>query len=81
MFEVCILSLLLVQEMVNRYIESLPVPGPGDTTSPSCHNHKLLEVKATSQALLACLQATTHTLQQVAEHQIWVSGSALSADQ
>ena len=62
------------QEGLSKYIESLPVPRPGDSTSPSCHNLRLLEVKATSQAVVSCLQAATETLQQVAEHQIWLSG-------
>ena len=62
------------QELVSRYIESLPLPRPGDLTSPSCHQPRLLELKATSQALVSCLQATTEILQQVAEDQIWLSG-------
>ena len=62
------------QELVSRYIESLPLPRPGDTSLPSCHQPRLLEMKATSQALLSCLQAATETLQQVTEHQLWLSG-------
>ena len=62
------------QEGLSSYIESLPLPRPDDTTSPSCHNTRLLQLKATSQAVASCLQAATETLQQVAEHQIWLSG-------
>ena len=58
------------QEAVSQYIESLPVPRPDDSLSPSCHNTRLLVVKATSQALVSCLQTVTETLQQLAEQQI-----------
>ena len=64
------------QEEVCQYIESLPVPRPDDSLSPSCHNPRLLQVKATSQAIVSCLQSASETLQQVAEHQIWLSGGA-----
>ena len=58
------------QEAVSQYIESLPVPRPDDSLSPSCHNPSLLVVKATSQAVVSCLQTATETLQQLAEQQI-----------
>ena len=44
------------QEDITKIIESLPVPKPDDTTSSSCHNEKLLMIKAISHALVPCLQ-------------------------
>ena len=35
------------QEDITKIIESLPVPKPDDTTSPSCHNEKLLMITST----------------------------------
>ena len=59
------------QEEVTKIIESLPVPKPDDTTSPSCHNEKLLMIKANSHALVTCLQTNLDLIQQVREQQIW----------
>ena len=51
-------------------IEALPAPRPEDTTSPSCHNTKLLMIKANSHAVLQCLQTSCDMLQQLREQQI-----------
>jgi len=66
------------QDLVTKYISSLPVPKPGDTTSPSCHNSRLLVLKATSQAMVSCLESTTDILQRLAEHKIWLQGEPAS---
>ena len=59
------------QEDITKIIESLPVPKPYDTTSPSSHNEKLLMIKANSHALVTCLQTSLDLIQQVREQQIW----------
>ena len=59
------------QDDIAKTIESLPVPKPDDTTSPSCHNEKLLLMKANSSALVTCLQTSLDMLQQLREQQIW----------
>ena len=64
-------SIYIKQENLSKMIESLPVPKPDDTTSPSCHNSKLLLIKANSHAVVSCLQASLDLLQQVREQQIW----------
>ena len=43
------------QKDITKIIESLPVPKPDDTTSPSCDNEKLLMITANSYALVTCL--------------------------
>ena len=43
------------QKDITKIIESLPVPKPDDTTSPSCDNEKLLMITANSHALVTCL--------------------------
>ena len=58
------------QESLAKMIEGMPVPKPDDTTSPSCHNTKLLMIKANSHAVLSCLQTSCDLLQQLGEQQI-----------
>ena len=59
------------QEQLAAMVERLPVLGPDDTTSPSCHNSRLLMMKANSAALVTSLQASLDLLHQVREQQIW----------
>lgn len=58
------------QESLAKMIEAMPVPKPDDTTSPSCHNTKLLMIKANSHAVINCLQTSCDLLQQLGEQQI-----------
>ena len=58
------------QESLAKMIEAMPLPRPDDSTSPSCHNTKLLMIKANSHAVLNCLQTSCDLLQQLGEQQI-----------
>ena len=63
-------EVLTKEAAVCAFIDSLPVPKPDDSTSPSCFNTEMLKIKANSQALTSCLHSSLDMLQMIREREL-----------